>query len=64
MQWEGGIKAISCSNGPCLEPRKGGGERRRKEGDVEEAATGGRDLSPFISLVDNPIICFTFGISV
>lgn len=31
---------------------------------MEEAATGGGELSPFISLVDNPIICFTLGISV
>lgn len=64
MQWEGGIRAISCSNGSCQGALEGEGERRRKKGDMEGAATGGRDLSPFISLVDNPIIYFTFGSSV
>ena len=38
-------------------------ERQEGDGGREETATGGSDLTLSISLVYNPIICLTFGVS-
>ena len=43
MQCERGIKAIFCSNGPCLEPcGPGKEERRRRRGEEKGEREGGR----------------------